>query len=92
VFRTLFLSIAVIALTDITLQLDNAVAISSVASRVPEGQRLAVVTGGVLLATVCLLVFTLLGATLVERINWLKPIAGLVLIGIGVKLVAEHFV
>ena len=90
--RTLLGSIALIAFTDIALQLDNAVAISSVASHVPGEHRFAVLAGGVLLAALCLLCFTVIGASLVERISWLKPIAGLVLIGIGFKLVLEHFV
>lgn len=90
--KTLLGSIALIAFTDIALQLDNAVAISSVASRVPGEHRFAVLTGGVLLAALCLLCFTVVGTSFVERISWLKPVAGLVLVGIGIKLVIEHFV
>jgi predicted tellurium resistance membrane protein TerC len=84
--RSIVLSVLVIALTDVTLQLDNALAISSVASGVPASYRLPVLAGGVLLAAGCLLVFTLVGSTLIDRIVWLKPVAGLALIVIGTKL------
>ena len=72
------------------LQLDNAVAISSVASSVPATYRLPVLAGGVLLAACCLLLFTLIGSNLIERLNWLKPVAGLVLVVIGAKLVYDY--
>jgi len=52
---------------------------------------LLVVSGGVLLAAVCLLGFTLIGSQLVERITWLKPVAGLVLVVIGAKLAIDFF-
>src|SRR2546425_12145817 len=74
--RTIVVSILLIALTDVALQLDNALAISSVASGVPASYRLPVLAGGVLLAAACLLVFTLIGSNLIERIGWLKPVAG----------------
>ena len=80
-----------IAFTDISLQLDNALAISSVASQVPARYRLAVLAGGVLLAAVSLLGFTLVGSYLVQRLTWLKPIAGLVLVVIGAKLAFDYF-
>jgi predicted tellurium resistance membrane protein TerC len=89
--RNTLLSIAVIAFTDIALQLDNALAISSVASTVPPQDRLPVLAGGVLLAAICLLGFTLVGSNLIERITWLKPVAGLALVLIGVKLVYDFF-
>lgn len=89
--RTIAASIALIALTDVALQLDNALAISSVASGVPQAYRFAVLAGGVLLAAVCLFLFTLIGSTLIERIAWLKPVAGLALVVIGAKLALDFF-
>ena len=47
--------------------------------------------GGVLLAACCLLLFTLIGSNLIERIEWLKPLAGLALIVIGAKLAYDFF-
>ena len=47
--------------------------------------------GGVLLAACCLFGFTLIGSTLIERIAWLKPVAGLALIVIGLKLGYDYF-
>jgi len=88
--RSIVISILLIALTDVALQLDNALAISSVASGVPPSYRLPVLAGGVLLAACCLLLFTLIGSSLIERINWLKPVAGLVLVVIGAKLVYDY--
>jgi predicted tellurium resistance membrane protein TerC len=76
----------VLSVTDVALQLDNALAISSVASGVPASYRLPVLAGGVLLAAGCLLAFTLVGSTLIDRIAWLKPLAGLALIVIGARL------
>ena len=46
---------------------------------------------GVVLATCCLFGFTLIGSTLIERIEWLKPVAGLALILIGIKLAYDYF-
>ena len=89
--RTILVSIALIAFTDIALQLDNALAISSVASNVPAANRLPVLAGGVLLAAICLLSFTLIGSQLIERIEWLKPVAGLALFAIGGKLIYDYF-
>ncbi len=89
--RSILISIAVIAFTDVALQLDNALAISSVASTVPPQDRLAVLAGGVLLAAVCLLAFTLVGSHVIDRIAWLKPVAGLALVVIGGKLVFDFF-
>lgn len=89
--RTIVVSILLIALTDVALQLDNALAISSVASGVPTSYRLPVLAGGVLLAAACLLIFTLIGSNLIERIGWLKPVAGLALVVIGAKLVYDFF-
>lgn len=89
--RTILGSVLVIALTDVALQLDNALAISSVASNVPVTYRFAVLGGGVLLAACCLFGFTLVGSTLIERITWLKPVAGLALVAIGGKLVFDFF-
>ena len=89
--KTIVISILLIALTDVALQLDNALAISSVASSVPATYRLPVLAGGVLLAACCLLLFTLIGSNLIERLNWLKLVAGLVLVVIGAKLVYDYF-
>ena len=89
--RSILISIVVIAFTDIALQLDNALAISSVASTVPAQDRVAVLAGGVLLAACCLLGFTLIGSHLIDRIAWLKPVAGLALVVIGAKLVYDFF-
>lgn len=88
---SILFSIAAIALTDIALQLDNALAISSVASALPPQSRLPVLAGGVLLAALCLLGFTLVGSQLIDRITWLKPVAGLALVVIGAKLVYDYF-
>ena len=88
--KTIVISILLIALTDVALQLDNALAISSVASSVPASYRLPVLAGGVLLSACCLLLFTLIGSNLIERLNWLKPVAGLVLVVIGAKLVYDY--
>ena len=89
--KAVLVPMLLIALTDVTLQLDNALAISSVASGVPPGQRLLVLAGGVLLAALCLFVFTLIGSTLVEKLVWLKPVAGVALVGIGAHLVYQWF-
>ena len=89
--RAILGAIVAIAFTDIALQLDNALAISTVASQLPASQRLPVLAGGVLLAAFSLLAFTLVGATLVERVSWLKPVAGLVLVGIGLQLLWSFF-
>jgi predicted tellurium resistance membrane protein TerC len=91
VLRTVFASVLVIAFTDAALQLDNALAISSVASGVPPAYRLAVLGGGVLLAAACLFGFTLVGSTVIERVGWLKPVAGAALVAIGVKLAFDYF-
>jgi len=91
VTKSILVSILLIALTDVALQLDNALAISSVASGVPASYRLPVLAGGVLLAACCLLLFTLVGSNLIDRIAWLKPVAGLALIVIGGKLVFDYF-
>lgn len=89
--KSILISVLLIALTDVALQLDNALAISSVASGVPTSYRLPVLAGGVLLAACCLLIFTMIGSTLIERIGWLKPVAGLALIAIGAKLAYDYF-
>jgi predicted tellurium resistance membrane protein TerC len=89
--RTILVSIFVIAFTDIALQLDNALAISSVASGVPPSYRFYVLGGGVLLAAICLFGFTLIGSALIEKIAWLKPVAGIALILIGIKLAYDYF-
>jgi len=91
VTKSILVSILLVALTDVALQLDNALAISSVASGVPTSYRLPVLAGGVLLAACCLLLFTVIGSSLIERIEWLKPVAGLALIVIGAKLVVDYF-
>ena len=85
--RSILLPVLLIALTDVTLQLDNALAISSVASGVPPSQRFLVLGLGVLLAAICLFAFTLIGSNLIERLTWLKPLAGLALVAIGAQLV-----
>lgn len=89
--RSIVSAVVLIAFTDIALQLDNAIAISSVASTVPASYRLPVLAGGVLLAALCLLAFTLVGSVLVERLTWLKPLAGVVLMVIGAKLAIDFF-
>jgi predicted tellurium resistance membrane protein TerC len=89
--KTILVSVLLIAFTDIALQLDNALAISSVASNVPTSYRLPVLAGGVLLAACCLLAFTLVGSFLIERVAWLKPVAGLMLVIIGAKLTYDFF-
>ena len=89
--RTILGAILTIAFTDIALQLDNALAISSVASGVPPSYRFYVLAGGVLLAAICLFAFTLIGSSLIERIAWLKPVAGVALIFIGAKLAWDYF-
>ena len=61
------------------------------ASGVPQSYRFWVLGGGVLLAACCLFGFTLIGSTLIERIEWLKPVAGLALILIGIKLAYDYF-
>jgi predicted tellurium resistance membrane protein TerC len=91
VTRTILGAILLIAFTDVALQLDNALAISSVASGVPPTYRFAVLAGGVLLAAICLFGFTLIGSTLIDKIAWLKPVAGIVLVFIGLKLVWDYF-
>ncbi len=88
--KTILLSVLLIALTDVALQLDNALAISSVASGVPTTYRLPVLAGAVLLAAACLLLFTLIGSSLIDRIGWLKPMVGLALVVIGAKLVFDY--
>jgi predicted tellurium resistance membrane protein TerC len=87
IIKAILGAILLIAFTDLTLQLDNALAISSVASQLPPSQRLPVLAGGVALAAASLLLFTLVGSSMVERIQWLKPIAGLVLVGIGIQMI-----
>ena len=89
--RTILGAILLIAFTDVALQLDNALAISSVASGVPPSYRFAVLGGGVLLAACCLFGFTLIGSSLIEKIAWLKPVAGVALIFIGGKLAWDYF-
>jgi predicted tellurium resistance membrane protein TerC len=89
--RSIVVSVLLIALTDVALQLDNALAISSVASGVPATYRLPVLAGGVLLAAGCLFGFTFVGSNLIERIGWLKPVAGLALVVIGAKLAYDYF-
>jgi predicted tellurium resistance membrane protein TerC len=68
-FRQILIPVLLIAFTDISLQLDNAIAISTVASQVPTRYRLFVLAGGVLLAAVSLLAFTLVGSFLVQRLS-----------------------
>lgn len=89
--KTVAASIVLIALTDVALQLDNALAISSVASGVPQAYRFAVLASGVALAAACLFGFTLVGSALIERITWLKPVAGIALVAIGAKLALDFF-
>jgi predicted tellurium resistance membrane protein TerC len=52
--KTILVPILLIAVTDVALQLDNALAISSVAAGVPAQQRFLVLAVGVLLAACCL--------------------------------------
>lgn len=85
--KSMLVAVLLIALTDVALQLDNALAISSVAAGVPSGQRMIVLGIGVLLAACCLFLFTLIGSNLVDRITWLKPLAGVALVVIGGQLI-----
>ncbi len=87
--KSLLVSVLLIALTDVALQLDNALAISSVASNVPAAYRLPVLAGGVMVAAMCLLGFTVVGSAMIDRIGWLKPLAGLALVLFGGKLVVD---
>jgi predicted tellurium resistance membrane protein TerC len=89
VTKSLLVSVLFVALTDVALQLDNALAISSVASGVPAPYRLPVLAGGVMVAALCLLGFTVVGSALIDRIGWLKPLAGLALVIFGGKLVVD---
>jgi predicted tellurium resistance membrane protein TerC len=89
--KTILGAVLLIAFTDVALQLDNALAISSVASGVPTTYRFYVLAGGVLLAACCLFGFTLIGSTLIEKLTWLKPVAGVALIFIGAKLAYDFF-
>ena len=89
--KAILTAILLIAFTDVTLQLDNALAISSVASQLPSPQRFPVLAAGVLIAAICLFAFTIVGSTMVERITWLKPVAGVVLVGIGGQLIWGYF-
>jgi predicted tellurium resistance membrane protein TerC len=89
--RYILLPIVLVVMTDVALQLDNALAISSVASGVPQGQRFIVLGVGVLLAATFLFGFTLVGSTFIERITWLKPVAGLALFFIGGQLIWTWF-
>lgn len=89
--RSVLFAIAAVVFTDVALQLDNALAVSAVASTLPGEQRALVLVVGLLLSAVCLFGFTLLGATLIERATWLKPVAGIVLVVIGVKLTMDFF-
>ena len=89
-FRTLAVAVGTIVITDVALQLDNAVAISSVASQLPANQRFVVLAAGVLLAAICLFGFTLVGSQLIERLGWLQPVAGGLLVIIGVRLVIGY--
>jgi len=88
---SILLSVLFVAVTDVALQLDNAIAITSVAASVPRSQRIFVLAGGVLLAAICLFTFTLVGTTLIEKLAWLKPVAGLALILIGGHLLLGWF-
>jgi predicted tellurium resistance membrane protein TerC len=89
--RTVLVAIAMVAITDVALQLDNALAVSAVASTLAGRERALVLVGGLLLSAICLFGFTLLGASLIQRAAWLKPIAGVVLVVIGVKLALDFF-
>lgn len=87
--KGLLVSVLLVAFTDVALQLDNALAISSVASSVPGSYRLPVLAGGVMVAAFCLLGFTVVGSTVIDRVGWLKPLAGLALMVFGGKLVMD---
>ena len=89
--KMILVPVLLVALTDVTLQLDNALAISSVASGVPPAQRYLVLGLGVLIAAACLFVFTLLGSHVIERVTWLKPLAAVALIAIGGQLLWSWF-
>lgn len=84
-------AILTIALTDLALQLDNALAISSVAGAMHPSQRLLALAAGVGLAALCLFGLTAVGSALVERAAVLRPVAGAVLVLIGLQLIASFF-
>lgn len=86
--QTLWLIFNVV-LVNILLSGDNALAISLAASRLPDRLRHRAVAWGTTLAILALMVFTTLGS-LVIRWPVLKTLGGLLLVGIAVKLAAEH--
>lgn len=81
----------VIAFTDVLLQMDNAFAISSLASALHPSQRLVALAGGVGLGALCLACFSLVGSAVLSRVGVLKPAAGIVLILLGGQLIASFF-
>ncbi len=89
--RAILLAIVAVAFTDIALQLDNAISISAIASTLPPTQRTYVLAGGVLLAAIFLFSFTLIGSELITRVEWLKPVAGGVLVILGASMIWSFF-
>lgn len=84
-------AILAIAITDVLLQLDNAFAISSLASALRPSLRLVALAGGVGLGALCLVSFSLVGSAVLSRVGALKPAAGIVLILLGCQLLASFF-
>jgi YjbE family integral membrane protein len=83
------LLVANVALVNIILSGDNALAISMAASRLPEAMRKRAITLGSTIAILLLILFTAAGTFLI-RLPVLKTIAGVMLWWIAVRLVLEH--
>ncbi|MCL6599232.1 MAG: YjbE family putative metal transport protein [Alicyclobacillus macrosporangiidus] len=83
------LLVANVALVNIILSGDNALAISLAASRLPEATRKRATTLGSTIAILLLILFTAAG-TFIIRLPVLKTIAGVTLWWIAVRLVLEH--
>ncbi|WP_051662933.1 YjbE family putative metal transport protein [Alicyclobacillus macrosporangiidus] len=83
------LLVANVALVNIILSGDNALAISMAASRLPEAMRKRAITLGSTIAILLLILFTAAG-TFIIRLPVLKTIAGVMLWWIAVRLVLEH--
>ncbi|MCL6515332.1 YjbE family putative metal transport protein [Alicyclobacillus sp.] len=78
-----------VALVNIILSGDNALAISMAANRLPEDMRKRAITFGSTIAILLLILFTAVG-TFIIRLPVLRTIAGVLLWWIAVRLVLEH--
>jgi predicted tellurium resistance membrane protein TerC len=58
---------------------------------VPSNHRLLVLAIGVAISAFCLLSFTAIGSVVVSKFDWIKPIAGIVLVVIGVQLIVTFW-